>query len=100
MAEIKHYSCDCGYELNVWDGPNYMGTDYHRVLRCKNCGEYQVVCEEWHPYQKLRPVDEYSCDFCGTKGEMREVTEEEMYKGLICPVCGTRMIVDGCIEVD
>ncbi len=100
MAQINHYTCDCGYELNAWDGPNYMGTEYHRVLRCRKCKEYQVVREDWKPYQELRPVEEYSCDTCGAKGEMEEVTEEQMYKGLICPVCGKRMKADDQIMVD
>lgn len=101
MSQVKHYKCICGYELQTWDGPNYMGTDWHRVLRCKKCGEYQVVCEDWSPDQEeLRDIKEYSCDSCGAKGEMKEVTEEQMNKGLTCPVCGKLMQADESIMVD
>ena len=101
MAQINHYTCDCGYELNAWEGPNYIGTEWHRVLCCRKCGEYQVVCEEWHPGQdKLRPAEEYSCDSCGAKGEMEEISEEQLKQGLICPVCGKRMQIDNQIMMD
>lgn len=100
MAQIKHYKCDCGYELNTWNGPNYLGNEMNRTLRCRKCGEYQVVCEDWHPGEKLRDVNEYSCDSCGAKGEMEEVTEEQMKKGFTCPVCGKLMQADESIMVD
>lgn len=101
MAQIKHYKCNCGYELNTWNGPNYLGNEMNRTLRCRKCGEYQVVCEDWHPDQEdLRPAEEYTCDSCGAKGEMEIVTDEQMEEGLICPVCGKRMRADGYVMVD
>lgn len=101
MSQINHYVCGCGYELNAWRGPDYLGTNYHRVLQCRKCGEYQVVCEDWSPVQdRLRPVEDYSCDSCGAKGEMEEITNEQLEKGLTCPLCGKRMQATGGMLTD